>query len=238
MELSWFDRAIVNLTLFPFHSGKKYYYYHFIQPDWSKIYDLHSLIFYLLELFELPLIFRYGTVFFCTFGVLIIFIWSYLKVLKGFFPDPSLIKSLNRRPNYRWFSEIHYYSFHTYIFKYKLFNKYDSITVIIQYLWIAFVYKYAFDWLVNYFYFLFIFSFVYRAENKIKHCRIKQEGRLFIIGTAQFESLVDLVSYYEKHPLFRKIRLRFPVTEDIVRQRGIVSFNSFSFAVAHSLLNE
>ena len=63
-----------------------------------------------------------------------------------------------------------------------------------------------------------------RAEQKIKHCRIKQEGRLFIIGTAQFESLVDLVSYYEKHPLYRKVRLRYPVTEEIVRARGVVSF--------------
>lgn len=61
-----------------------------------------------------------------------------------------------------------------------------------------------------------------RAEQKIKHCRIKQEGRLFIIGTAQFESLVDLVSYYEKHPLYRKVRLRYPVTEEIIRTRGVV----------------
>ena len=79
---------------------------------------------------------------------------------------------------------------------------------------------------------------VYRAENKIKHCRIKQEGRLFIIGTAQFESLVDLVSYYEKHPLFRKIRLRFPVTEDIVRQRGIVSFIWFILTFVRLLFAE
>jgi hypothetical protein len=65
--------------------------------------------------------------------------------------------------------------------------------------------------------------FSYRAEGKIKHCRIKQEGRLYIIGTAQFESLIDLVSYYEKNPLYRKVRLRYPVTEEIVRQRGVVS---------------
>lgn len=66
-------------------------------------------------------------------------------------------------------------------------------------------------------------GFSYRAEGKIKHCRIKQEGRLYIIGTAQFESLIDLVSYYEKNPLYRKVRLRYPVTEEIVRQRGVVS---------------
>lgn len=65
------------------------------------------------------------------------------------------------------------------------------------------------------------FSISFRAEGKIKHCRIKQEGRLYIIGTAQFESLIDLVSYYEKNPLYRKVRLRYPVTEEIVRQRGV-----------------
>ena len=46
---------------------------------------------------------------------------------------------------------------------------------------------------------------------------------MYIIGTAQFESLIDLVSYYEKNPLYRKVRLRFPVTEEVVRQRGVVS---------------
>ena len=30
------------------------------------------------------------------------------------------------------------------------------------------------------------------------------------------------MSYYEKHPLYRKVRLRYPVTEEIVRQRGVV----------------
>lgn len=68
-----------------------------------------------------------------------------------------------------------------------------------------------------------VFMIFNRAEGKIKHCRIKQEGRLYIIGTAQFESLIDLVSYYEKNPLYRKVRLRFPVTEEVVRQRGVVS---------------
>lgn len=63
---------------------------------------------------------------------------------------------------------------------------------------------------------------VLRAENKIKHCRIKQEGRLFLIGTAQFESLVELVSYYEKHPLYRKVKLKYPVNEDVIRRIGTV----------------
>ena len=50
------------------------------------------------------------------------------------------------------------------------------------------------------------FAISFRAERKIKHCLIKQEGRLFHIGSLQFESLVDLISYYEKNPLYRKVR--------------------------------
>lgn len=60
-----------------------------------------------------------------------------------------------------------------------------------------------------------------RAEKKIKHCRIQQEGRLFMLGSsAEFESLVDLVSYYEKHPLYRKMRLRYPINEDTLDRMG------------------
>ena len=62
-----------------------------------------------------------------------------------------------------------------------------------------------------------------RAEGKIKHCRIKQEGRLFYIGTAQFESLVELVNYYERNPLYRRMKLRYPVNEKLVKTIGTVS---------------
>lgn len=60
-----------------------------------------------------------------------------------------------------------------------------------------------------------------RAEGKIKHCRIQQEGRLFMLGSsAEFESLIDLVSYYEKHPLYRKMKLRYPINEDTLDRMG------------------
>ena len=65
--------------------------------------------------------------------------------------------------------------------------------------------------------------FLYRAEGKIKHCRIKQEGRLFTIGNASFESLVELVAYYEKNALYRKMRLRYPVTNELIDRIGCVS---------------
>ncbi|XP_011505251.1 PREDICTED: 1-phosphatidylinositol 4,5-bisphosphate phosphodiesterase gamma-1 [Ceratosolen solmsi marchali] len=65
------------------------------------------------------------------------------------------------------------------------------------------------------------YAISFRAENIIKHCRIKLEGRLYTIGTFQFESLVDLVNYYERHPLYKKIKLSYPVNQEIVRQRGL-----------------
>ncbi|GBO38740.1 1-phosphatidylinositol 4,5-bisphosphate phosphodiesterase gamma-1, partial [Araneus ventricosus] len=62
------------------------------------------------------------------------------------------------------------------------------------------------------------FAISFRAENKIKHCRIKQDGRLYTIGTAQFVSLVELVNYYEKHTLYRKVKLKYPVNEQVVHR--------------------
>jgi len=56
----------------------------------------------------------------------------------------------------------------------------------------------------------------------VKHCRIKQEGRLYSIGTASFESLVELVTYYEKHPLYRRMKLRYPVSTQLLDKLGTV----------------
>lgn len=39
-------------------------------------------------------------------------------------------------------------------------------------------------------------------------------------SSAEFESLVDLVSYYERHPLYRKMRLRYPINEDTLDRMG------------------
>ncbi|XP_067086423.1 1-phosphatidylinositol 4,5-bisphosphate phosphodiesterase gamma-1-like isoform X2 [Osmerus mordax] len=65
------------------------------------------------------------------------------------------------------------------------------------------------------------YAISFRAEGKIKHCRIQQEGRLFMLGSsAEFESLVDLVRYYERHPLYRKMRLRYPINEETLDRMG------------------
>uniref|UniRef100_UPI00398E44E4 1-phosphatidylinositol 4,5-bisphosphate phosphodiesterase gamma-1-like isoform X4 n=1 Tax=Pristiophorus japonicus TaxID=55135 RepID=UPI00398E44E4 len=65
------------------------------------------------------------------------------------------------------------------------------------------------------------YAISFRAEGKIKHCRIQQEGRLFMLGSsAEFESLVDLVNYYEKDPLYRKMKLRYPINEETLERMG------------------
>lgn len=62
--------------------------------------------------------------------------------------------------------------------------------------------------------------FLFRAEGKIKHCRVQQEGQTVVLGTSEFDSLVDLISYYEKHPLYRKMKLRYPINEDTLEKIG------------------
>jgi len=64
------------------------------------------------------------------------------------------------------------------------------------------------------------FAVSFLAEGRVKHCLIKKEGRLYSIGIKQFESLVDLVQFYEKQPLFKKVRLRLPVTEELLLRCG------------------
>ncbi|KPM07322.1 phospholipase C gamma-like protein 1 [Sarcoptes scabiei] len=64
------------------------------------------------------------------------------------------------------------------------------------------------------------FAISFRAESYIKHCRIKKEGRLYLIGNEEFESLTDLIEFYQKNPLYKETRLLFPATEENVRVLG------------------
>uniref|UniRef100_A0A8C5G6R4 Phosphoinositide phospholipase C n=1 Tax=Gouania willdenowi TaxID=441366 RepID=A0A8C5G6R4_GOUWI len=64
------------------------------------------------------------------------------------------------------------------------------------------------------------FAISFRAEGKIKHCRVQQEGQMVVLGTSEFDSLVDLISYFEKHPLYRKMKLRYPINEDTLEKIG------------------
>jgi len=52
---------------------------------------------------------------------------------------------------------------------------------------------------------------------------------LYTTGTMKFESLIELVNYYERHPLYKKIKLSLPVNEETVRLRGLVSKNLYIF---------
>ena len=63
----------------------------------------------------------------------------------------------------------------------------------------------------------------HRAERKIKHCRVQLEGHLFTVGNATFESLVEMVEYYQKYPLYRKVKLKYPISENWIAQYGLAS---------------
>ncbi|XP_048731959.1 1-phosphatidylinositol 4,5-bisphosphate phosphodiesterase gamma-1-like isoform X4 [Ostrea edulis] len=69
------------------------------------------------------------------------------------------------------------------------------------------------------------YAISFRADGKIKHCRIELDGRLFAIGSAQFESLIDLVKYYEKNPLYNKVKLKIAVSQTLVDTRGASVLN-------------
>ncbi|KAL4630629.1 1-phosphatidylinositol 4,5-bisphosphate phosphodiesterase gamma-1-like [Arapaima gigas] len=64
------------------------------------------------------------------------------------------------------------------------------------------------------------YAISFRAEGKIKHCRVQQEGQMVVLGTSEFDSLVELISYYEKHPLYRKMTLRYPINEETLEKIG------------------
>lgn len=58
----------------------------------------------------------------------------------------------------------------------------------------------------------------------VKHCRIHKEGSLYVLGSSsEFESLVELVGYFRKKPLYRKTKLRYPVTPELVERFSMVS---------------
>ncbi|XP_075994360.1 1-phosphatidylinositol 4,5-bisphosphate phosphodiesterase gamma-2 [Genypterus blacodes] len=61
------------------------------------------------------------------------------------------------------------------------------------------------------------FAITFRGDGKVKHCRIQREANMYLLGTTtEFESLVELVNYFRKKPLYRKIKLRYPVTPELV----------------------
>jgi len=63
------------------------------------------------------------------------------------------------------------------------------------------------------------FAISFRAESQVKHCLVKTEGRLYVIGAAQYENLVDLINHYQNNPLYNKIKLKMPVTDEMVTRK-------------------
>lgn len=41
-----------------------------------------------------------------------------------------------------------------------------------------------------------------------------------MLGSTEFDSIVDLINYYEKRPLYRKMKLRYPINEDTLEKIG------------------
>ena len=50
----------------------------------------------------------------------------------------------------------------------------------------------------------------------MKHCRVQEDEGQFTIGSATFDSLSELVSYYEKNPLYRKMKLRYAINDEVL----------------------
>lgn len=47
---------------------------------------------------------------------------------------------------------------------------------------------------------------------------------MYLLGTTtEFQSLVELVNYFKTKPLYRKIKLRYPVTPELVERFSTVS---------------
>lgn len=62
---------------------------------------------------------------------------------------------------------------------------------------------------------VFVISFT--IPRKVKNCRIMTDGRLYLLGNMQFESLVSLVNHYTRNTLYRNVKLLFPVTQEMVQ---------------------
>ena len=55
---------------------------------------------------------------------------------------------------------------------------------------------------------------------------IKEDGRLFIVGQNKFETLVDLVNYYQKYPFYAGVYLKWPLTEELLRNEMLYFENT------------
>lgn len=64
------------------------------------------------------------------------------------------------------------------------------------------------------------FAVTFKAEGKTKHCRIVKDGPTYSMGDAEFKSLADLVNNYSKQALYRKVKLRYPITDALLQRNA------------------
>ena len=50
----------------------------------------------------------------------------------------------------------------------------------------------------------------------MKHCCVLSGRRPYTNGLVQFQSLLELVVYYEKNPLYKKVKLKTAVMEELL----------------------
>jgi phosphatidylinositol phospholipase C, gamma-1 len=62
------------------------------------------------------------------------------------------------------------------------------------------------------------FSVSFRAEGSVKHCRVKQDGRLYVVGNTSYETIEEIIKYYSKKPIFRKVKLKTPLTPKLIER--------------------
>ncbi|ODM92959.1 1-phosphatidylinositol 4,5-bisphosphate phosphodiesterase gamma-1 [Orchesella cincta] len=61
----------------------------------------------------------------------------------------------------------------------------------------------------------FVISF--RVENHLKHCRVKEDGRLLVVSSNRFENIEKLVTYYATKSFYRGLKLKHPVNEELYK---------------------
>ncbi|KAL5466720.1 hypothetical protein EMCRGX_G030868 [Ephydatia muelleri] len=82
------------------------------------------------------------------------------------------------------------------------------------------------------------YAISFRAEGKVKHCRIEVDGGQYSIGSAIFDSLTELVQYYEANPLYRRMRLKYAINEDLLKSLGEAESDDVYYHPIYYTFNE
>eukprot|EP00047_Mylnosiga_fluctuans_P018129 m.67266 g.67266 ORF g.67266 m.67266 type:complete len:1124 (-) comp7447_c0_seq1:68-3439(-) len=68
------------------------------------------------------------------------------------------------------------------------------------------------------------FVITFRARHKVKHCLVRAVPEGFQVGDVAFDSILQLLDHYRRHPFYRAVRLRYPVDRSLVdRSEGPAS---------------